>query len=466
MWTNFEKELLINEYREKGTKIPQLLLTHSKKTIRNKAGCLGLCYKPCNYWNDEKLNILKKNFSSKGTNISQLLATHTKKAIQHKASRLGLQYCGIYKSLKEIKISKELQSIIDGLLLGDGGFEYTKYTSHSPKTANISITQTEKTKEWLYDIKKRLENEEVFVSDIRRHGKERDSIINGNIIHIKKSFRINTSRYVDFKDEMAKWGCVNTKKTKIPDDCSIDPLVLAYWYMGDGTLVYKEGYRYNLSFATCCFTKESQELFRNRLEEKYGWKFKIAYKKGYKHPFLHMYGQDDILSFLETTKPFMVNCFSYKWRALWDERWLTRKRPNYFTDDEKLIIKKRFSVDGTNIPCLLKRHSHCSIQSQANKLGVYHKNFWTDEEINILKKKYPGHGRNISELLKTRSMGAIINMALRLKIKHNKHWTDEEINILKSDYPIKGRNIPELLKTRTKYAIALKAKKLKIKRNF
>jgi hypothetical protein len=201
-------------------------------------------------------------------------------------------------------------------MLGDGGLSAP---ARGKKTAVLELAQTESKKEFVDYIYKIL-NEQRIITRHTTGSPERDTIICGKLAHTKRSVRIITRSYVDFRNEMFRWGYQNkVGKTKIPEDVSITPLTLAIFYMGDGSLVQmhkkKNHQSYRIQFSTECFEKESLIKFKEKLEQRYSWNCKIELHPS-KRWVINIYNFQDICDFLRMTKPYAVNCFSYKWRAL------------------------------------------------------------------------------------------------------------------------------------------------------
>lgn len=425
-------------------------------------------------WTNKEKEILIEKYPKQGVRIPELLITHSKLGIRRKARRFDLNYNGEkYKLKKEIIITHELKDMVDGLLLGDGGFVKGKRYKGNSKTAHLEIGQTEKRKEWLHDIKKRFNNLNVTTSEVRLWHKGGVKKILGNMTTQADNYCLATWNYVQFKNEMEKWGYKIKGKGKdtIPEDTSVSPLTLALWYMGDGCLG-KSGGRYSLQFATLCFNKESIIYYKNKIEKEYGIGTKIYRRKSDNNHLMHISKREDIIKFLEMTEEYSVPCFNYKWDALRDENWLEVKRKD-FSDDEIEKIKNNYQTNGPNILGLEGR-SKATITRKANELGIVKTHgIWTDEEIKILKKEYPVHGRNIPELFDNHTKLGIFQKAQKLgvgkegikKISEWKRWSQKHISILKEKYPKDGTNIPELIEVFDRKTIWGKAKALNIIHN-
>lgn len=317
-WATEHINILIQKYPDEGTFIPELMANHPRGSIKKKAQELGIRYtgkKAGKFikWDEEEIKILREKYPEQGYQIPELLENgRTKSSINTMAYHFKIQW---KNRLKRIDITGDLKEIFDGLMLGDGGL-------HSPrakKTAILTIAQTESRKEWLIDLQKKFEILEIPTT-FSLCGKEQDAIINGRKTHTKKSYRMQTAHYVDFRNEMKKWGYFNTEtkgKNSIPKDVSITPLSLALFYMGDGSLVkmHKGKKDYRMQFSTQCFNKKDINMLIQRINNQYGWHCMLG-----KHPcgkfVINMYRWREIIQFLKLTKPHMVSCFSYKWRII------------------------------------------------------------------------------------------------------------------------------------------------------
>ena len=385
-------------------------------------------------WTNHETTLLLEEYPKQGTNIPELLKKFTLSSISHKAQRLNIKYEAFPKRRnKRINYSEQIKEITDGLLLGDGGFE-----GSSPTTSSIGISQTESRKEWLYDIKQNYNRLGVLTSKVRLRYKEHEHIINGYKVHTKDAYTFQTYSYVDFKSEKPKWGCINYKKTEIPKDCSITLQTLALFYMGDGTLRIvkrRSGKKdYMVSFATLCFSEKSLKYFIKRLEKEYGWKLRLndvmKLKDNSFGYIINMSKRENVYDFLNITKKYRIDCFAYKWRALEDEEWINREMPNFFTDAELDIMMYKYSLQGSNMPELLKNHSEQSIRDKARKLNLKTGRCgfgvsWLEEEITKLKNNYFEKGTTIPKLQKKHSNLAIRKKAAKLNLKYNgkNTWT-------------------------------------------
>lgn len=136
------------------------------------------------------------------------------------------------------------KSFIIGTLLGDGYLRQVKGRKNAFLEVNHSITQKEFV-EWKYDILKNL---------TRSGPKSR----NGNGTRI--AYRFFTRQYPEFTEIMDLF--YKDKKKCIPD-LELDPMMLAVWFMDDGSRCSEE----NVYLNTQQFSKEDQYKLLGFLEK-------------------------------------------------------------------------------------------------------------------------------------------------------------------------------------------------------
>ena len=127
------------------------------------------------------------------------------------------------------------KSFIIGTLLGDGYIRRVKGRQNAFLEVNHSITQKEYV-EWKYELLKNL---------TRSGPKSRNG--NGNRI----AYRFFTRQYPEFTEFMDLF--YKNKKKCIPD-LILDPMILAVWFMDDGSRCSE----YNVYLNTQQFLKEDQ----------------------------------------------------------------------------------------------------------------------------------------------------------------------------------------------------------------
>ena len=136
------------------------------------------------------------------------------------------------------------KSFVIGTLLGDGYIRQVKGRKNAFLEVNHSITQKEYV-EWKYNILKNL---------TRSCPKSRNG--NGNRI----AYRFFTKQHPEFTEIMDMF--YKDKKKRIPN-LKLDPLILAIWFMDDGSRCSKE----NVYLNTQQFSKEDQYKLLKLLEQ-------------------------------------------------------------------------------------------------------------------------------------------------------------------------------------------------------
>jgi hypothetical protein len=135
------------------------------------------------------------------------------------------------------------KSFLIGTLLGDGYLRQVKGRRNAFLEVNHSITQKEYV-EWKYDLLKNL---------TRSGPKSRNG--NGNRV----AYRFFTKQHPEFTKTM---GLFYKDKKKCIPDLELDPMMLAVWYMDDGSRCDKS----NVYLNTQQFLKEDQYKLLKLLE--------------------------------------------------------------------------------------------------------------------------------------------------------------------------------------------------------
>jgi len=91
-WSKKELSILKEKYSTQGRNIPELLTSHTIRSVQMKASELKIGKSNFNKWTEEELNILKEKYPLHGSNIPVLLISRSPKSIGTKAKRLHLHY--------------------------------------------------------------------------------------------------------------------------------------------------------------------------------------------------------------------------------------------------------------------------------------------------------------------------------------------------------------------------------------
>ena len=142
-----------------------------------------------------------------------------------------------------------------------------------------------------------------------------------------------------------------------------------------------------------------------------------------------------------------------------------------WTNEEIDILQKYYS---TNLDLCIKliqqinpRRNLGNIASKANTLGLVRINYWSKEEDEIILKYYAIEGCDfVYKLLGgKRNKPSIMTRASKLGIKQQPLWSEEELKILHRFYPSEGQDIIKRLPNKNASQIASKAQSLKLKSN-
>lgn len=466
-WTKEDIDLLKKEYPSKGVNIPILIERHGKGGIDSKSQQLGIkCDFASKKWTKKEIDLLKKYYPDQGTKIPELLKTRTRKAIQLEARILGVPFEGepeknydipkeklieLYitqqKPLDEIAIlyncsrdtirnrmiefdipirerlesmmiarggyahfelNDYVKQILDGVIISDGYIDIT-----SNETACLVLNQAEKNGDWLRNLQDIFNNNGISCNIHKR-----------KIVFRGKEFSqlcLQSASYVELGNERKRWYKKNKKI--IPKGIKFTPVFLAHWYMGDGYLSIAKRHNkyYKVGFCTDCFTKEESECLAKTINKKYGYHFKV-FKTRQTHR-LELTKIQEVKDFLFRVSPYIVDCFQYKLKALYDTKSVYgRKR---WTKKQDEILKREYLIYGMKNPSLLRHgRTTSAIKNRAKTLGIKTRNqiqqLWTEEDKKIIKSKFPELGTNISELKeKGYTKNAIQGKAKALGLKCN-----------------------------------------------
>lgn len=156
-------------------------------------------------------------------------------------------------------------------------------------------------------------------------------------------FRINTNcKYTKLYSHSNKFFTnlynkfyINKIKTITEDNIKLlsHPIGLACLYMDDGSLVIDSTKRKNnsiyifprISLYSLSFSEDENIIIKNHLENTFGIKTKIKYRKDGKNTILEINKKKDIINFIDIVKPYVseIPCMAYKINI--DERFKEKK---------------------------------------------------------------------------------------------------------------------------------------------
>jgi hypothetical protein len=173
---------------------------------------------------------------------------------------VGCPYCsGLKKMDYNIQPNKEIVDIIDGCLLGDG---------HITKVGNVfQVTSVSKK---FIDY---LENVFIKNSILLRQLRITDECIkqfpgNAKPSKCKKKYTLATSTY-DFLKQLRKRWYPNGKKI-VPNNMGLSPIILLYWYLGDGCVNHHGGNCWVIELATNGFSYKDNIELQSKFKDAFG----------------------------------------------------------------------------------------------------------------------------------------------------------------------------------------------------
>jgi hypothetical protein len=206
---------------------------------------------------DEDFQLLNiKQLASKYNCSTATINRAIRKADLKKQVNMLLERKYTPKSKKPIEISNELHEIITASLLGDGYITpYRRVVGKSKarnKNSSLIIKHGEKQKDYV-DYKSNLINKHIK-SYIRKHNRFDERFQNPNYV----MYSIETTQNIVFNTYRDTWY---KSKKEIPfDTFTLTPLIIAIWFMDDGSKT-TSGY----VFSTNCFSLEEVIKLSDRL---------------------------------------------------------------------------------------------------------------------------------------------------------------------------------------------------------
>ena len=194
-----------------------------------------------------------------------------------------------------MKLSKTVQNIILGLLLGDGSFEKKKDTIG----IRLQIKQKAQAKEyveWLY-------------------GHLKDFCLSGIKFKEDANQYYFSTRYIREFKNLYNLFYPNGKKI-IPqniDTMLVSPISLAVWYMDDGSLDFRIKDHYAFYLASNCFSLGDSQRLADVLLKNFGVDARVYNNlcRGKRYPRIYI-GSQGRERFRQLVESHIQSCFSYK----------------------------------------------------------------------------------------------------------------------------------------------------------
>jgi len=218
-----------------------------------------------------------------------------------------------YGGSLDFYISDEFMSMLDGLLISDGTL-----TNNKKYNSYFSIIQHFSKEEWIECIKDVFEKCGIRCKvSFRKGGKY---VIYGKEYNNADKYVLYTQCHPFFTEQRKRWYNDEGKKI-IPKDIRFDELMIANWMMGDGCLDCRK-IDYYVKFATHCFNIDEIKYLIDLFKSKYNFDFRVKCDRCWYE--MCLYKQNQVYEFCKMIEPYIVNCFKYKIRCLYDEEWVNK----------------------------------------------------------------------------------------------------------------------------------------------
>ena len=263
-------------------------------------------------WTQEEDQILQ-NTSLAYEKIAKMIPHRSLKGIYARASKLGFKRDSSLRSQInsenqrndswDLHTDKEFCSIVDGELLGDGciarkDIKNRNVCEYNFIAGSIHLDYAE----YLHDLLSKKLGSKAKISKAVKSKTAFASQRNYYVV------RFSNRVFESFYD---RWYPKFSKKSVIPKDLIINPIVCKHWYWGDGSLdCRKKVNMFDLALHTEGFNHESLVWIQKQILKAVGIKFTIAKTKGYEK--LRVHG-DKARAFLKYIGRNNISSFDYKW---------------------------------------------------------------------------------------------------------------------------------------------------------
>lgn len=193
----------------------------------------------------------------------------------------------------------QAKEIFDGVMLSDAGIYYSGPRSTIPY---FKIGLSPESVDWLESIKEALTLLGINIRN--KYPQIRNSISKGK--PYLYSHLISDASPI-LKIEHSRWY-INRIKI-VPKDITITPVLLANWYMGDGSNHRSTSGHRQLRFSTEGFTESEVDFLINQLVLREIPAHKYQSGKGF---IISIQEFDEVNQLLNTMKPFILPSFNYK----------------------------------------------------------------------------------------------------------------------------------------------------------
>jgi hypothetical protein len=209
---------------------------------------------------------------------------------------------------KNIKITQKLSDYIDGLLLSDG--HLSKRIGIKRINTRLSVKQCKRRKKWLYKIQSYLLK--CNVQSNIYFDKPRTAIDpknpNKKIIGTG-NFCLETKNYPTFNEIHERW--YHNKKKIVPINLKLSPIMVANWYLGDGSF-FPEKRHARVKLCTCAFSKKEILFLIKQIKKT----IKITHIRMTEDDYcIIILSQNDVMRFINyIPQQFKIPPFRYKFK--------------------------------------------------------------------------------------------------------------------------------------------------------
>lgn len=195
---------------------------------------------------------------------------------------------------KNLGLNQIQRSILVGMLLGDGHLEM----QHGARTYRLKVEHSIRQKEyveWLYEQFKNLIRGPLHAKVKKLNGKEFSSL--SFTTYSLGSFRFYAQQFY-----VGRTKVIPKLISKL-----LDPLVLAVWFMDDGS--FKSDHHRTYIIHTVGYSKKDLELIKTVLEKKFG--IEVGLHKQYERWRLYVYSRSAD-TFSKLISPYVIPSMKYK----------------------------------------------------------------------------------------------------------------------------------------------------------
>lgn len=208
----------------------------------------------------------------------------------------------LYKNIQSRSVSPIFEQIFDGLMLGDGSI-------HLPFGGkNARFSQHCQHRSVLINYISLFNNEQIFFPESNPYERVTESkdgkrLITTYILQSTIDYFLTRQYYRWYKNGLKI----------VPKDLILTPLVIKYWYYGDGGLKYNHHLTREINFATEGFSLKDVDFLGMLLCDVLGIKkVRFGLKKDSTQSII-IINKSDISTLLDYIGPCDIPCYQYKW---------------------------------------------------------------------------------------------------------------------------------------------------------